>query len=106
MYSPIGLETNKLWLGEGSWGVYVEVNVEGVEKTIILFLKVGEEWSGNLVWGSFFLTPSFTMNFSVLSMCLQTLHDIFYTHTNTLHDFFFCVSGVETDILNQTTKDL
>ena len=44
------------------------------------------------------------MNFSVLSMCLQTLHDIFYTHMNTSHNFF--VSGVETDILNQTTKDL
>lgn len=57
MYSPIGLETNKLWLGEGGWGVYVEVNVEGVEKTTILFLKVGEEWSGNLVWGSFFFNP-------------------------------------------------
>lgn len=95
MYSPIGLETNKLWLGEGGWGVYVGVNVEGVEKTIILFLKVGEEWSGNLVRGSFFLTPSFTMNFSVLSMCLQTLHDIFYTHTNTLHDFFFVYLGLK-----------
>ena len=31
--------------------------MEGVEKTIILFLKVGEEWSGNLVWGSFFFNP-------------------------------------------------
>ena len=24
VHSPIGLETNKLWLGEGGWGVYVE----------------------------------------------------------------------------------
>lgn len=33
VYSPIGLETNKLSLGEGGWGV----------------LKVGEEWLGDLV---------------------------------------------------------